>query len=139
MQCSGKIELSIDWRLDYLNDSTSAIIVYNINVDELNAIIKNENLDNLHVIDSTGLENRKISEIVNNIPEKMYKKESAFSDNNSFVVFHNADGKTINEVIKSIRIKGRSCIFATTTETNMKWTLEDLLTELLQEHKRYGN
>ncbi|MFW6120618.1 MAG: DUF3783 domain-containing protein [Petrotogales bacterium] len=121
-----------------MDDSTSAIIVYNVDFDELNTIIENKNLVNLHIIDSNGLEDRKISEIINNITVRINKKVKAFSDNNSFIIFHNADGKTINEVIKSIKIKGSSCVFATTTETNIKWTLKDLLAELLQEHKRYG-
>ncbi|MFO7881000.1 MAG: DUF3783 domain-containing protein [Kosmotogaceae bacterium] len=118
---------------------SSAIIGYNIDVNELKKIIQDQNLDRLKFIDSTDKEDMLISDIISNEPKKVANSEISFSENNSFIIFHNVSGKTVNEVIKSIKIKSKSCIFATTTETNMNWTLKELLSELIQEHKRFGN
>ncbi|AHL22255.1 DUF3783 domain-containing protein [Thermococcus nautili] len=55
-----------------------------------------------------------------------------------FVIMHGLDNEGIKRVINEVRklAEGR-VIFATTTETNLKWTLEELLDELRREDEYF--
>jgi len=55
-----------------------------------------------------------------------------------FVIMHGLDNEGIKRVIGEVRklAEGR-VIFATTTETNLKWTLEELLEELRREDEYF--
>ncbi|NJE55388.1 DUF3783 domain-containing protein [Thermococcus sp. 21S9] len=55
-----------------------------------------------------------------------------------FLIMHGLDNEGIKRVINEVRklAEGR-VIFATTTETNLKWTLEELLDELRREDEYF--
>ncbi|WP_099210801.1 DUF3783 domain-containing protein [Thermococcus henrietii] len=55
-----------------------------------------------------------------------------------FVIMHDLDNEGIKRVIGDVRklAEGR-VIFATTTETNLSWTLEELLEELRREDEYF--
>jgi len=55
-----------------------------------------------------------------------------------FVIMHGLDNGGIKRVITEVRklVEGR-VIFATTTETNLNWTLEELLDELRREDEYF--
>jgi hypothetical protein len=101
--------------------------------------MKEHGSNRLYLIDGKGREDMLINNIINNELKDIDDSDTNLSKSNSFIIFHNVEGKTINDVIKNIRLKGKSCIFATTTETNLNWTLKELLSELIQEHKRFGH
>ncbi|MEA2066227.1 MAG: DUF3783 domain-containing protein [Thermotogota bacterium] len=122
-----------------MEDTNGAIICYNLDLDELEKLMKEHGSNRLCLIDGKGLEDKLINNIVNNELKDVDDSDTNLSRSNSFIIFHNVDGKTINDVIKNIRLKGKSCVFATTTETNLNWTLKELLSELIQEHKRFGH
>jgi len=55
-----------------------------------------------------------------------------------FVIIHGLGGQEIGKIMAEVRklAKGR-VIFATTTETNLNWTLEELLEELRREDEYF--
>jgi hypothetical protein len=55
----------------------------------------------------------------------------------SFIVLHGFENLEIKKVIKTLRenFPEKDLIFATSTPTNLKWTLEDLFNELEKEHE----
>ncbi|WP_456422096.1 DUF3783 domain-containing protein [Thermococcus sp.] len=55
-----------------------------------------------------------------------------------FVIMHEPTNEDIKTVMKNVReLIGREVIFATTTETNLNWTLEELLEELKAEDEYF--
>ncbi|MDK2886160.1 MAG: hypothetical protein PWP54_718 [Thermosipho sp. (in: thermotogales)] len=55
----------------------------------------------------------------------------------SFIILHGFEDTEIKKVIKALReiLPEKELVFATSTPTNLKWTLEDLLNELEKEHE----
>lgn len=139
MHCSGRIKVYEMGGLSFLEDTEEAIIFYNIDLNELEKIMKERGLSRLRLIDGTGMEDILLSDIINNKPKELDNSEETLSEDNSFIIFHNADGQTINAMINNFKINCKSCVFATTTDTNLSWTLRELLAELVKEHKRFGN
>ncbi|TYB80811.1 MAG: DUF3783 domain-containing protein [Kosmotoga sp.] len=122
-----------------MEDTKEAIICYNIDLNELEKIRKEQGLVRLHLIDGTGMEDMLMSDIISNEPKEVDNSEETLAEDSSFIIFHDADGQTINTIIRNFRINKKSCVFATTTDTNLNWTLRELLAELVKEHKRFGN
>ncbi len=122
-----------------MGETNSAIICYNHDLDELKKMVNEHSSNRLCLIDGKGTEDVLINNIINNELKDVDDSDTNLAEGNSFIIFHNVDGKTINDVIKNIRLNSEACIFATTTETNLNWTLKELLSELIQEHKRFGH
>jgi len=74
------------------------------------------------------------------VEEILERKETGNLDwaEGRFVIMHGLDNEGIKRVIDEVRklAEGR-VIFATTTETNLKWTLEELLEELRREDEYF--
>lgn len=76
----------------------------------------------------------KVSEILESNP----REGSAAWTGERFVIMHEPTNEEIKRVMEEVRelFSGR-VIFATTTETNLKWTLEELLNELRAEDEYF--
>jgi len=81
--------------------------------------------------------------------EDIISEPHAFSEDDAvswygkkFVIMHNLQNDEIKEILSVFKkFKRWDIIFATTTETSLKWRLEDLLNELVKEDEyfRKGN
>ncbi len=78
-----------------------------------------------------------VEDVVNN-PESFKGKKVWHS--RKFVLMHNLSNSEIKSVLSVFKSLGlKDVIFATTTETSLKWKLEDLLLELIKEDEYFKN
>ncbi|MBN2252292.1 MAG: DUF3783 domain-containing protein, partial [Kosmotogaceae bacterium] len=103
--------------------------------DEESTSLLRDSLSNFTVIDCVGMENGILREILN---EEVISQNGRVNRNGEtlcYVIFNGFDNSTIGSTIKEIRLLlQKECVFATTTESNLNWKLEDLLSELTEEH-----
>lgn len=100
---------------------------------ELTSLVRSS-LNNVTVIDCIGMENSTLREIL----EKEAVSQNGRAKNREhlcYAIFNGFENSTIGSTIKEIRrLLQKECVFATTTESNLNWKLEDLLAELTEEH-----
>jgi len=113
-------------------ESGSSVLLY---CDEESTSLVRSSLNNVTVIDCIGMENCTLREILNKESVSQNGKVNRNGEFLCYAIFNGFDnssvGSTINEIRRLLR---KECVFATTTESNLNWKLEDLLAELTEEH-----
>ncbi len=103
--------------------------------DEETTYLVRNSLISVNVIDCIGLENRTLKEILNQEDITGNGKVNRNEERFCYAIFDGFDNNAVGSTIKEIRkLLQKDWIFASTTESNLNWKLEDLLAELTQEH-----
>lgn len=103
--------------------------------DEETTYLVRNSLISVNVIDCIGLENYTLKEILDQEDISGNGKANRNEERFCYAIFNGFDNNAIGNTIKEIRqLLQKDWIFASTTESNLNWKLEDLLAELTQEH-----
>jgi hypothetical protein len=90
------------------------------------------------LIDCKGQENEIVGEILENGKGVRKEKAGNGEDGLCYAVFDGFSDESLGNAIDTIRhYTGREWVFATTTESNLSWRMNELLIELTEEHNYF--
>jgi len=117
-------------------DSEKAILLH---CDQEVTELLKKRIRGISLVDCHGLEQSSIRTILSNETVRSDSRSDSEETDCCFVIFNGIDSGHINQAISYIKsLSQRRWIFATTTPSNLDWSLDELLRELMCEHNYFN-